>query len=144
MLLKIKIVSFVLALSLLGIFPQRGATEELIIVQPPTVEQHIQRIFGTQARVATAVLKAESGMKLNAKNYNCFYYRNDGSKYSTSCKKDDKSKAWSVDCGFAQINVKFLELRRLPDINILTKQFEYIEENFNKINNSNTFFHRVT
>ena len=78
--------------------PQRGATEEL----PITLEQHIQRIFGSQAKVALAVFKHESqGLKLDAVNYNCRY---DGR--STFCKKGDKLKAWSVDCGLAQINVR--------------------------------------
>lgn len=97
MFLKIKIGLCVLALSLLVISPQRGATEEL----PITLEQHIQRIFGSQAKVALAVLKHESNLKLDAVNYNCIYNGR-----STFCKKGDKLKAWSVDCGIGQANFK--------------------------------------
>lgn len=75
-------------------------TQELEII-PLTVEQHVQVIFGNKAKIALAVLKYESGLKLNAINYNCRY---DGK--SKSCKKGDISKAWSVDCGIAQVNVK--------------------------------------
>lgn len=97
MFVKLKIGLCVLALSLLVISPQRGATEEL----PITLEQHIQRIFGSKAKVALAVLKHESNLKLNSINYNCRYNGR-----STFCKKGDKEKAWSVDCGIAQVNVK--------------------------------------
>lgn len=70
---------------------------------PPviTLEQHIQQIFGSKAKVALAVLKHESGLKLNSINYNCRYNGR-----STFCKKGDEYKAWSVDCGVAQINTK--------------------------------------
>lgn len=37
-------------------------------------------------------------------NYNCQYVVN-GKKISTSCPPQDYDKAWSVDCGIAQINV---------------------------------------
>ena len=83
--------------SLLGLHPQRISTIEPKI----TLEQSIQRIFGNKAPVAMAVLKHESGLKLDAVNYNCRYYGK-----STFCKKKDYKKAWSVDCGIAQVNVK--------------------------------------
>lgn len=70
---------------------------------PPviTLEQHLQQIFGSKAKVALAVLKHESNLKLNAINYNCIYHGR-----STFCKKGDEYKAWSVDCGVSQINTK--------------------------------------
>lgn len=70
---------------------------------PPviTLEQHIQQIFGSKAKVALAVLKHESNLKLNSINYNCRYNGR-----STFCRKGDEYKAWSVDCGVAQINTK--------------------------------------
>jgi hypothetical protein len=73
-----------------------------------TLEQHIQRIFGDNAEVATAVLKHESGLNLTAKGYNCHYVNPETVKrYSTSCKTiADRATAWSVDCGIAQVNVK--------------------------------------
>ena len=88
----------ILVLGSLVVQPQSlNAGEEIIKTQ----EQYIQEIFGAKAKIATAVLKHESGMKLDAVNYNCRY---DGR--STFCKKGDKAKAWSVDCGIAQVNVK--------------------------------------
>lgn len=50
-------------------------------------------------KVAVAVAKSESGLDPNAKGYNCRY----GNR-STSCKPEDRHKAWSVDCGVYQIN----------------------------------------
>lgn len=91
------IICFLVALSLLG-QPTKGSADDIHI---KTQEQYIKEIFGAKAEIATAVLKHESGMKLDAVNYNCRY---DG--HSTFCKKGDKAKAWSVDCGIAQVNVK--------------------------------------
>lgn len=84
------------------------------IVVTPETKEYIDKIFGEDAAVATAVLKHESGLNLKAKNWNCHYYKTitnkDGveeqKRYSTSCKPDDRENAWSVDCGIAQINVK--------------------------------------
>ncbi len=82
----------------LTIYPHRGSADDPVI----TLEQHVQRIFGSKAKVALAVFKHESeGLKLNAINYNCRYNGR-----STFCKKGDIQKAWSVDCGLAQVNVK--------------------------------------
>ena len=93
------IVGLLLSCSLLGFNPQSINEDEPII--PKTQEQYIKEIFGANAKIATAVLKHESGMKLTAINYNCRY---DGK--STFCKPGDRSKAWSVDCGIAQVNIK--------------------------------------
>jgi hypothetical protein len=90
---------FLVGISILCIPPYRAVYSQEPILTP---EQHIQRIFGDKALVATAVLKHESqGFKLDAKNWNCIYNGK-----STFCKKEDRSKAWSVDCGIAQINVR--------------------------------------
>ena len=51
-----------------------------------------------------AILRAESGLNPNAKGWNCIY----GQK-SMACKVEDRPKAWSVDCGIAQINVRGLD-----------------------------------
>lgn len=71
-------------------------------------KREIERIFGSNAKIATAVLKHESGgLNLRAQNWNCWYHRENGQKYSTSCKTiQDRANAWSVDCGIAQINVR--------------------------------------
>lgn len=67
----------------------------------PEVKAYIDDIFGENATIATAVLMHESGLRLDAKNWNCIY---EGK--STFCKKEDRDKAVSVDCGIAQKNVK--------------------------------------
>lgn len=54
----------------------------------------------------TAIFKAESGLNVKNVGYNCHYYNKNGKRYSDSCKKEDRPKAWSVDCGIAQINTK--------------------------------------
>lgn len=71
------------------------------IVPAPTFEQEMNRIFGDKTKIAYAVIMHESNMNYKAINYNCIYNGK-----STFCKKGDKSKAWSVDCGVAQINVR--------------------------------------
>ena len=69
------------------------------------LEDRIKDVFGTDGEVMVAVAIAESVMyQGNAINYNCEYTRDDGTKYSTSCKKEDRHLAWSVDCGLLQIN----------------------------------------
>ena len=91
------IIILILVLGSLVVQPQSlNAGDEVIKTQ----EQYIQEIFGAKAKIATAVLKHESGMKLDAVNYNCRYDNR-----STFCKKGDTAKAWSVDCSIAQINV---------------------------------------
>lgn len=69
---------------------------------PKTLDQHLVQIFGDKAKIAKAVFIHESeGLKLDAINYNCRYNGR-----STFCKKGDEHRAWSVDCGMAQINTK--------------------------------------
>lgn len=68
-------------------------------------EKMIKDAFGKDGELMVAVAIAESTQyNTNAINYNCEYTRADGSKYSTSCKKEDRKNAWSVDCGILQIN----------------------------------------
>jgi hypothetical protein len=75
-------------------------TQDIEIVQP-SFEQEITRIFGSKAEIALAVFEHESNNDVDSINYNCRY-----NGISTFCKKGDEKKAWSVDCGVAQINVK--------------------------------------
>ncbi len=75
--------------------------DEPTIIPKFTLEQHLQQIFGSQAKVALAVLKAESNLDLHSINYNCIY----GGR-STFCKPQDIYKAWSVDCGISQVNIR--------------------------------------
>lgn len=53
--------------------------------------------------VFLAIAKAESGLSMTAKNYNCVYNGK-----STSCAKSDRHLAWSVDCGPLQLNFRGL------------------------------------
>lgn len=70
-------------------------------VVPKTADDYIHDIFGRKAKIAKAVILHESNGELDSINYNCIY----GGK-STFCKTKDRAKAWSVDCGIGQINVK--------------------------------------
>lgn len=95
------IASLTILSSLIG-FPTQLIAQPLEIVNPPTFEQEITRIFGSDAEIALAVFKHESSnLKEDAKGYNCIYNGK-----STFCKKEDRKKAWSVDCGIAQINIR--------------------------------------
>lgn len=68
------------------------------------VEVKIRAAFPEDPDTAVAVAKGESGLDKYAIGYNCHYWNN-GVRYSTSCKKEDIGKHWSVDCGVWQINV---------------------------------------
>lgn len=57
--------------------------------------------YDWDVKVTTAVFKTESGLNPTAMNWNCYYNGK-----SKQCKVEDRGKAWSVDCGIAQINVK--------------------------------------
>ena len=61
--------------------------------------------FGNNAKIAKAILMQESSLNPKAINYNCYYYKNQ-IRYSTTCRRGDEIKAWSVDCGLSQLNHK--------------------------------------
>lgn len=63
------------------------------------IEGMITRYFKDDAKIAKAVFQSESGLRTDAQNWNCRY-----GGVSQSCKFEDREKAWSVDCGIAQIN----------------------------------------
>lgn len=63
----------------------------------------VKKYFKHDAVTMLAIVKAESGLKANAKGYNCMY---EGK--SMACKPGDEQNAWSVDCGLAQNNFKGL------------------------------------
>ena len=101
--------------SLFVFHPQRSIAEDQFItplvdvqdVKPLTLEQHVKQIFGDNAEVAMAVFTHESGLDLSTTHYNCKYVSaKNGKVHSKTCKKGDNEKAWSVDCGVAQVNVK--------------------------------------
>jgi len=99
-------------LSLLAIGTKGVAEAPNIPYAQKTFEEQVQETFKDDYQIMMAIFKAEGGIdkngkpKLEAKNYNCFYYNEKGKRYSTYCKKEDRQKAWSVDCGIAQVNVK--------------------------------------
>ena len=55
-----------------------------------------------------ATFMAESGFRNDAMGWNCIYYDN-GKPYSGACAVQDRERAWSVDCGIAQLNFKGTE-----------------------------------
>lgn len=76
----------------------------------PTAENIITYIAKTWAGEGTEkmfqaihIAKSESGLRHKAVNYNCTYEKN-GEVISTSCKPQDRGRAWSVDCGVFQLN----------------------------------------
>ena len=101
---------FVFHLQRLVAEDQKIVPLEVVVVEevkPLTLEQHVEHIFGDNSEVALAVFKHESGLNLTLTHYNCRYVsEKTGKTYSTTCKKGDKYKSWSVDCGIAQINTK--------------------------------------
>lgn len=64
------------------------------------VEELIKEKFQDDSEVVSAVFKAESGHRADAMGWNCYY-----NGVSKACLPQDRDKAWSVDCGVAQINV---------------------------------------
>lgn len=96
---KIKIILFITILFSLYSNGTKISADDKII--PKSLDQYIQQIFGSKAKVAKAVLKHESNLQLNSINYNCIY-----NGHSTFCKRQDRINAHSVDCGIGQINQK--------------------------------------
>lgn len=69
------------------------------------VARIVRSVYKEEPDKAVAVFTAESGLNPLAKGWNCYYYREDGSRYSAACEIEDRENAWSVDCGVAQMNV---------------------------------------
>jgi len=78
-------------------------------VKEETIEEKFQRYFPRSHKTMLAIAKAESGMKMESKGYNCYYYQGmatttpikNGSK---ACKVQDRPLAHSVDCFILQDN----------------------------------------
>lgn len=77
-------------------------TEE--VIPETSLIEEISKIFPEEPETAIAIFKAESGLSLNAKGWNCRYSIN-GTVVSKACNPEDRQNAWSVDCGIAQINI---------------------------------------
>lgn len=71
-----------------------------------SITEIVNILFRDDPVTANAVRMAEGGDNPKAMNWNCRYNRPDGSSYSTACRSEDRGRAWSVDCGYFQINVR--------------------------------------
>lgn len=71
----------------------------VVVVPEPTVEDKIKEYFPRNWKTMIAIAHAESHMSMDAVGYNCMY-----NGISKACKKEDRSKAWSVDCFILQRN----------------------------------------
>lgn len=71
----------------------------------PKIASIILGYFGFNAvgEDFVAIFTAESGLNPKAMNWNCEYQEN-GRLVSRACNKEDRERAWSVDCGVAQLN----------------------------------------
>lgn len=88
-------------------------------VEAGEIEKGIYATFKEEPNVMLAIFKHESGLNQYAEGFNCYYNREDGSRYSAACKIEDRPNAWSVDCGFAQINLP--NHKRCPDYALTVK-----------------------
>lgn len=70
----------------------------------PAIAMLIVTTFVEEPETMLATLKAESGLNPNAMNWNCVYVENNR-EISRACRsEEDRKRAWSVDCGVAQLN----------------------------------------
>lgn len=81
----------------------REETKLVEAESPSEVVRMIEEKFPEEKKLITAVFKAESGHNPKSMGWNCRYTEN-GKTVSKACKPEDRHKAWSVDCGVAQIN----------------------------------------
>ena len=80
------------------------AIEQILpVAKKKDISTLIKQTFPEDPDIALAIAKAESGLNEKSKGWNCEYEVN-GRKVSKACKKEDRGKAWSVDCGVFQVN----------------------------------------
>lgn len=87
--------------------PVPKATEPykaIVLPNQEIVANKIRNIFIEEPEKAIAVFRSESGLRSNAKGWNCYYTGDNGEQISKACNPEDREKAWSVDCGIAQLN----------------------------------------
>ena len=81
--------------------PNEGVAKKPKNFSPSSgIEKLIYKYFKDDYQTAKAVFTAESQLNETAQGWNCRY-----GKISRACEETDRAKAWSVDCGIAQINV---------------------------------------
>lgn len=66
---------------------------------PSKIEDLVKSYFPEEPEVMLAIFKHESGLNPTAQGWNCMYNGE-----SRACKKEDRAKAWSTDCGIVQNN----------------------------------------
>lgn len=70
---------------------------ELPIQQKMAIK--VKQFFPKSYKTALMIFKSESGLIPDKKGYNCYY-----GDISKACAVADRYRAWSVDCGIAQLN----------------------------------------
>lgn len=81
--------------------------ETVIPLEERPLPELVKHFFADDHETMLAIFMAESRLNPEAKNWNCQYVNASGKPYSTSCKTvEDRTRAWSVDCGVAQINTR--------------------------------------
>lgn len=84
-------------------FKKKGVFEMAKSTSRPDIAMYILGVFGEDGEEMLATLIAESGLNPEAKGWNCTYPEN-GQMISRACNPEDRPRAWSVDCGVAQLN----------------------------------------
>lgn len=84
----------------------------VIVAAPVSIEGRVRARFGVHGDTMLAIFKNESSLNPRAQGWNCYYDINGNYKSkktektdkSKACKKEDRYRSWSVDCGIGQIN----------------------------------------
>ncbi len=93
--------------------PQKALAlmEPIVVDYASTTEEKIAYYFPRNATVMVAIAKAESGLSMDAKGYNCYYLNGVATRTpvkggSRACNPEDRGMAWSADCFVLQHNQK--------------------------------------
>lgn len=79
--------------------PKPKTKMAMVLPSQQEVAQKVKGIFTEDPETAVAVFRAESGLRPDAQGWNCMY-----NGISLPCRPEDRPRAWSTDCGVAQIN----------------------------------------
>lgn len=141
----------ILAVTGLFIFPTIGQAVSIPRTEEEFIERHVKErisVFGIDHEIFAKIIEFESGFNPRAMNWNCWYDKEGNLKEkrifptdkSVSCKtKEDRHKAWSVDCGLLQINFKGKvcpEYLFNIDVNLSQAINKYLNGGFNHWNAS--------